>query len=211
MSRQLGGYEQITVLNGQNGLNGNNGLDSTIVVGSVFALPYSDPPTVYNSGTGSAAILNFGIPQGQPGADGANGFINTRFNHCQSTSLSGVATTMTLVNSGYGLTGGFNGPGVPALNDSFKTIDFQIAPGSYTLYAITSRNQNRGLISWYLDNNPTLIGTMDTYVNGVDSVIQSIPIVIPSSANNSHFLKAIITKNVSSTGFYIYMSEIWIK
>jgi hypothetical protein len=213
MCRDIGGSEGCTNgANGLNGQNGLNGLDATISIGSITNLPFGSSATVVNSGTGSAAILNFGIPQGEPGSDGTNGFTNVRINHTQSTWLAGVATTMTITNSGYGLTGGFNGPGVPALYDSFKTIDFQILPGTYTLYVVTARNQNRGLISWYLDNSITPLGTMDTYVNGVDTIIQSIPnVVITASLNNSHFLKAIVTKNASSTGYYVYLSEIWLK
>jgi hypothetical protein len=50
------------------------------------------------------------------------GFTNTRWNHAQSVWIAGAATTLALANSGFGLVAQFNGPGVPALNDEFRTI-----------------------------------------------------------------------------------------
>lgn len=205
-------------VNGQNGLNGVN---ATVSVGTTATLPYGSSPIITNTGTASNAVFNFSIPEGATGAAGTNGtngvdavegFTNTTINHVQSTWLAGVATTMTLNNSGYGLVGGFNGPGVPALNDSFKTIEFQIVPGTYTLNVITSRVGNRGFITWYLDSSVTPLGTMDCYLNGTDTIVQSIAgVVIPSSPNNSHTLRAVVTKNVASTGYYIYLGNIWFK
>jgi len=201
--------------------NGLNGLDATMSVGSVISIPYGNSPMITNTGTSTNAIFNIAIPQGQPGANGTNGtngidavegFTNIRINHTASKWLAGVATNMTLTNSGYGLTGGFNGPGVPALNDSFETIEFQLEPGTYTMYVVTSRLSNRGLITWYLDNSVIPLGTMDCYLNGSDTIIQTLSgIVIPSTTRNIHKLKAVITKNVSSTGYYIYLSDIWFK
>jgi hypothetical protein len=207
--------------NGQNGLNGLNGLDATVSVGATSTTSYGNPPIITNTGTSTNAVFNFTIPEGAPGANGTNGtngidavegFTNTTINHVQSTWIAGVATTMTLNNSGYGLVGGFNGPGVPALNDSFRTIEFQIVPGTYTLSVITSRLSNRGLITWYLDSSVLSFGTTDCYLNGTDTIVQSIAgVVIPSSTNNSHTLRAVVSKHVSSTGYYIFLGNIWFK
>jgi len=140
------------------------------------------------------------------------GFTNTRWNHAQSTWLAGVANLMTITSSGYGLVAGFNGPGVPTLNDSFRTIEFQILPGTYTLSVVTSRLSNRGFITWYLDASIVSFGTMECYLNGTDTIVQTIAgVVIPASANNSHTLRAVITKNGASTGYYIYLGEMWFK
>lgn len=203
---------------GQNGQNGLNGLDATVSVGATATHAYGTPPIITNTGTSTNAIFNFSIPEGAPGTNGTNGvdavegFTNTTINHVQSTWLAGVATNMTLSNSGYGLVGGFNGPGVPALNDSFHTIEFQIVPGTYTLSVVTSRLSNRGLITWYLDGSLVSFGTMDCYLNGTDTIIQSITgVVIPASTNNSHTLRAVVTKHVSSTGYYIFLGNIWFK
>ncbi len=55
---------------GTNGINGTNGTSATIAVGTVTTLAAGSNATVTNSGTASAAILNFGIPQGNPGQNG---------------------------------------------------------------------------------------------------------------------------------------------
>ncbi len=164
-------------------------------------------------GVGISKDLWVGGTLNVAGSTIVQGFINTRWLHYQSTWLAGVATSMTIVNSGYGVMGGFNGPGVPALNDSFRTIEFQILPGTYTLSAITSRTSNRGIVTWYLDSSIVSFGTMDLYVNGTDTIVQTIPgIVIPATANNTHTLRAVVaSKNAGSTGYYIYLGEMWLK
>ena len=142
----------------------------------------------------------------------AQGFINANFGHSRSTWIAGVATNLTITNSGFGLMAGFNGPGVPALNDSFRTVEFQILPGTYTFSAVTSRLSNRGFITWYLDASIVSFGSMELYLNGTDTIVQSIAsVVIPTSVNNTHTLRAVVTKNVASTGYYIYLSEMWFK
>lgn len=55
---------------GVQGIPGNDGLDgdaATISVGTVTTVDYDDPATVVNSGTTSAAVLDFEIPKGQDG------------------------------------------------------------------------------------------------------------------------------------------------
>jgi hypothetical protein len=46
------------------------GTAATIEVGTVTTLAAGASATVENSGTENAAVLDFGIPEGQPGADG---------------------------------------------------------------------------------------------------------------------------------------------
>ena len=60
---------------GQNGTNGTNGTDGagTITAGTATALAYGQNPTVNNSGTIQNAVIDFGIPAGQPGQNGTNG------------------------------------------------------------------------------------------------------------------------------------------
>jgi hypothetical protein len=206
------GQNGLNGLPGVNGQNGINGLDATISIGVLASLPYGSSPMITNTGTSTNSILNFALPNGAPGVAGTNGIdaiiSSPLFHHIQSKWLSGVATTMTITNSGYGLMAGFNGPGVPALNDSFETRPIQITPGTYNMKIVTSRLSNRGIVNWYMDN--VSIGSIDCYLNGVDSIIQTIPgVVVPSSVNNLHTFKGVVTKNVSSTGYYIYMSAIW--
>ena len=45
----------------------SDGTAATIVIGNVTDLPYGDAPTVSNTNTPTAAVLDFGIPAGRPG------------------------------------------------------------------------------------------------------------------------------------------------
>jgi hypothetical protein len=49
------------------GIPGDDGTNATIAVGTVTTLSTGSPATVVNVGTSSAAIFDFGIPQGAPG------------------------------------------------------------------------------------------------------------------------------------------------
>jgi hypothetical protein len=142
----------------------------------------------------------------------STGFTNARWNHAQSTWLAGAATTKALVNSGYGLTMNFNGPSPPALNDSFRTIDFQIVPGTYTLNVVASTLNNRGIANFYLDGSLVSFGSIDLYNNaGLGFVVLTVGgVVIPSSVNNSHYLRVVVTKNASSSGYFMTLGEMWL-
>ena len=59
--------------NGTDGINGHDGNSATIAVGTVTTLAPGQPVTVTDTGTPSAAIFNFGIPQGNVGLTGATG------------------------------------------------------------------------------------------------------------------------------------------
>ena len=52
---------------GASGATGPTGPSGTITAGGVTSLAYGNAPTVTNSGTSTAAVFNFGIPQGEPG------------------------------------------------------------------------------------------------------------------------------------------------
>ncbi len=58
---------------GTSGTNGANGAAATVAVGTTTTLAAGAAATVTNSGTSSAAVFNFGIPQGQSGAGGTGG------------------------------------------------------------------------------------------------------------------------------------------
>ena len=60
-------------VDGTDGVDGQDGAAATITVGSVTTVDYEYPATVSNSGTTSAAVLNFEIPRGVPGETGATG------------------------------------------------------------------------------------------------------------------------------------------
>ena len=56
---------------GPTGMPGATGSSAVVSVGSVTTLPAGAQATVSNSGTNSAAVLNFGIPQGAAGSAGS--------------------------------------------------------------------------------------------------------------------------------------------
>lgn len=143
----------------------------------------------------------------------ASGFTNARWLHAQSTWIAGGASTLALSNSGFGLVTQFNGPGVPALNDSFRTIEFQIAPGTYTLNVVSSTLNNRGIANFYLDASIVSFGSIDLYNNaGLGTVVLTVAgVVIPASTNNSHTLRVVVTKNASSGGYFITIGEMWFR
>lgn len=70
------GPQGVPGTNGKDGAPGAKGADgkaATVKVGTVTTLQPGQPATVNNSGTENAAVLNFGIPQGQSGSGGATG------------------------------------------------------------------------------------------------------------------------------------------
>ena len=58
---------------GPPGNNGSDGAAATISVGVVDTVPFGDPATVVNSGTTSAAVFDFEIPEGAQGTQGIQG------------------------------------------------------------------------------------------------------------------------------------------
>lgn len=85
--------------NGKDGAPGAKGTDgkaATVKVGTVTTLQPGQPATVNNSGTENAAVLNFGIPQGQAGSGGAGGGL--RF---VELSLTGIREGTLLMSTNY--------------------------------------------------------------------------------------------------------------
>lgn len=63
------GIQGGTGATGAPGANGADGAAATVSVGAVSTTEYGNPAQVTNSGTPSAAVLDFVIPQGQPGEE----------------------------------------------------------------------------------------------------------------------------------------------
>jgi len=72
---------------------GGTGPAATIAIGTVTTLAPGSPATVTNSGTSSAAILNFGIPAG---AAGASGFAATLTPLAVTGAVNGINSTFGL-------------------------------------------------------------------------------------------------------------------
>lgn len=62
-----------TGIPGPQGTPGSSGAAATIAVGTTTTLPAGSSATVSNSGTSSAAVFNFAIPQGAQGIQGIQG------------------------------------------------------------------------------------------------------------------------------------------
>lgn len=92
------GKDGVNGSNGSNGTNGTNGSAATITVGTTTTLSAGSSATVSNSGSSSAAIFNFGIPQGNQGLQGQTGL------NCDLTigtvSTLPAGTPATATNSG---------------------------------------------------------------------------------------------------------------
>ena len=101
-------------LQGAQGPQGAPGSAATIEIGTVTTAPAGSDAAVTNSGTSSAAVLNFTIPQGAPGpqgpagvdgspgpagADGAPGATGPQGEPGQNATINGV-TTLTLTVTG---------------------------------------------------------------------------------------------------------------
>lgn len=58
---------------GSAGPTGPTGVGATVAIGTVITVSPGTPASITNSGTSTAAILNFTIPQGAPGTNGTGG------------------------------------------------------------------------------------------------------------------------------------------
>jgi hypothetical protein len=65
---------------------------TTVTIGTVTTLAYGSAPTVTNTGTASALVLNFGIPAGATGATGATGSTGA----VGTTGATGTSATISV-------------------------------------------------------------------------------------------------------------------
>jgi hypothetical protein len=86
---------------GAKGDKGDTGNAATITVGSTTTGAAGTSATVTNTGTSSAAVLAFTIPQGATGATGSTGATGTAATvTVGSTTTGGAGTSATVTNSG---------------------------------------------------------------------------------------------------------------
>ena len=112
------GEQGVQGIQGEQGEPGEDGAAATIQVGSVTTVSSDYPATVTNSGTTSAAILNFQIPQGiqgeqgvpgQDGQDGQDGAPGQAATIAVGTTSTGAAgTNASVTNSGTSSAAVFN-------------------------------------------------------------------------------------------------------
>jgi hypothetical protein len=115
---------------GATGATGPQGPSGTITIGTVTAVAAGNPPTVTNTGTTTAAVLNFTIPAGATGATGAAGAAGT-----PGTRGSKIYTGQVAPASNGGLVGILDG-------DNYLNL----ANGNYYVYSSSST-------SWILQGN----------------------------------------------------------
>ena len=86
---------------GNDGKQGKDGESSTITVGSTTTLPAGQSASVTNSGTQSAAVLNFAIPKGEKGDKGDKGEDGTGISIAGTVnSYAGLPTNLTPADAG---------------------------------------------------------------------------------------------------------------
>ena len=115
------------------GVTGPTGPSSTLTVGTVTNLSPGAAATVTNSGTSTAAIFNFGIPQGVTGPTGSTGPVGNAgpTGPTGSTGPTGAASTVTGPTGPTGATGPQGVPvrllgsvaDVPSLPSTGNTLD----------------------------------------------------------------------------------------
>ena len=83
---------------GAAGAAGKDGAAASLAIGTVSTLDAGKPATVSNSGTSSAAVINFGLPQGTQGLQGPTGADGAAATIAIGTVTSGTKAAVT--NSG---------------------------------------------------------------------------------------------------------------
>ena len=87
---------------GRDGRDGQDGAAASVAVGTVSGLPAGSDPTVTNSGTSSAAVLDFGIPKGDKGDKGEDAdyelIEDTRSSNV--AAMTGVSSKLTALKNG---------------------------------------------------------------------------------------------------------------
>jgi hypothetical protein len=107
----------------QAGTNGTNGTAATVSVGTTATGAPGTAASVINSGTSSAAVLNFTIPQGPQGVQGIQGVPGAPGSQGPPVSFKGAWSSATVYNVGAAVS--FNGSSYIAL-----TSNLAIQPGS---------------------------------------------------------------------------------
>ena len=101
---------------GAKGAAGTSGSSATVSVGSVTTESAGSQATVSNSGSGSNAVLNFGIPQGAPGAN-ATGTGATAYGQVwMGSALNSAQLATGAYSSNVEGVGGGNGTAVVGVN-----------------------------------------------------------------------------------------------
>lgn len=91
-----GNTATFTVTNGEDGADGQDGSAATITVGTTTTGGAGTSASVVNSGTSSAAVLDFTIPKGDKGETGSTGATGNGIVSITKTGTSGLIDTYTI-------------------------------------------------------------------------------------------------------------------
>lgn len=146
------GTTTATVSDGTNGTNGQDGAAATITVGTVTTGQPGTSASVTNSGTTSAAVFDFVIPEGQPGQSGSSSWgsitgtlsnqtdlqnaLNAKLDNTLQASKSGNSSSSAIILDG--LT-----PGIYPITSTGSTIYYKLTT-TYSTYRSVSTNYNGG-------------------------------------------------------------------
>ena len=168
---------------GDKGDTGNTGTAATIAAGTTTTLAPGSSATVTNSGTSSAAVFNFGIPEGLKGDKGDDGAAATISTGTTTTGAAGTDASVT--NSGTSSAAVFDftiprgdtgetgpaGPGVAAGGNAGQSLlkvdgtDYNTTWGTPPLATLATSTEN--VIATVRNNNGfTLTAGQIVYING---------------------------------------------
>ena len=136
-------WNDVGQIQGPTGATGATGAAATVAAGTVGTLDPSLPAEVTNVGTSSAAIFNFGIPQGVAGATGPTGPAGADSTVAGPTGPTGPAGADSTVEGPTGPTGPAGAVG-PAIN-AIALLD--VANNESSAYTFNSH---------YTGDNPTV-------------------------------------------------------
>lgn len=133
---------------------GAKGDAATVTAGTTTTLPAGSSATVVNSGTTSAAVFNFGIPQGADGADGADG--------TDGVSVTGVTLLST--------------------SGKVKTYRMSFSDGSHFDYNVTDGSDGTGAGDMLQSDYDPLSTVLNA--GGIVDYVQSQAYTLPTAASN---------------------------
>ena len=144
---------------GASGQDGQDGAAATIAVGSVTTGAAGSSATVVNSGTSSAAVFDFTIPQGAKGDTGATGATGNGIVSITKTGTSGLVDTYTITYTDgntdtFTVTNGQNGSG---------SVADVLVNGSSVLDGQTAKILIKTI------NNASIVGTGNVDIDGLPS------------------------------------------
>lgn len=158
---------------GLDGGEGPPGQNATIAIGTVSSLPYGSAPTVTNTGSATNAILNFGIPRGEPGDDGDSV-------EGATSSLAGIQLVNGLIEEPLPITW------PPVLSISWDTPN----PVVGMILAVTKDDSTGEVellfdLSIYAEDVQDQLDDLDARVSDVETMPSFTVATLPSAAANA--------------------------